>query len=137
MKKHIRNLILSLCTVLTLTGCGKKAMEEKAHAKCISNIKTIMTGLIAHGWKCPMNLEELTKEGLVSPENLVCPLAKDSSCSYEFLCPGAKLDDLNPDTPVICCRRHKGKTVIGRADASSYTMPGALEITPAANNSPK
>ena len=130
MKTIIRNLALALCAALVLTGCGKA--EKKALSDCHKNTKDIMIALMKysnnHKGILPSDLQELTKEGLLTSEKLVCPGAeKGASCSYELLCPGATLEKLAPSTPVICCRAHKGKTVIGRADGSVYTMEGELK----------
>ena len=131
MKKHFQNLFLSLCAVLVLTGCGRS--EEEALDKCRANLRKVAEAISVYEaeWNMyPMNwegLEEEFKEDSrisLTSESFVCPASKDGSCSYELLCPGA---EQTPGTPVVCCRGHKDKILVGRGDGSVCTAPELIK----------
>lgn len=132
MRKSITGMFLAGVIALTLVGCGS-GKEEKAQEKsCSSNIKQLITALhlfaTDHNGILPKNLLEQNKDLSYEPGTYVCPKLisraassannmTEANVTYEFLCPGKKLDDLSSDeTPIIRCTHHQGKTIMGFAD---------------------
>ena len=122
-------LSCSFMLALLLAGCGKS--EKEQIADCTKNQKQILIALISyandHQQKLPQDLSQLTGgEYALPPETLVCPAAQGGTvCSYLIL-PGADLRNGDANLPVICCKAHPGRTVVGYADGHVETIAGAL-----------
>ena len=88
----------------------------------VSNAKQILTTLAIyaeeHDGLLPPDLRTgCVDVGMVDPSDLLVSPLDPAHREYIFLCPGAKLADLPPGTPVIrdpC--KWKGKSVIGFSD---------------------
>ena len=111
-------------------GCGRDREADRL-AECQSNQRQILDVLLIyadrHRGKLPSDLTLLVKYGYLMPETLVCPEARGKNVGPYVLFP---VTDLNgPDaavTPVICCRAHPGKTVVGYADGHVSVIAGSL-----------
>ena len=118
MKKIVVADVLScsLMLALLLAGCGKSEKEQLE--ACTRNQKQILIALISyagdHQQKLPRELSQLTdEEYALPPETLICPAAQGgTACSYLIL-PGADLRNSDANLPVICCKAHPGRTVVG------------------------
>ncbi len=104
--KSLGRIVMALALVGAV-GCGHEQQRQRKHrTECLVNLRNIGAALTTwregHDGRWPESLSDLTGAGLLPPEPLRCPAAKEKGRSVDYFYLAPEAPDAGPRHLIAC-----------------------------------